>query len=207
MKRLQQILNEKGAQLEPDGIIGPKTLTAADWFVTNQIASRKWTKPKDGIVFLRTDQVLSNTFDDFAIIYKGGVCVAAVPCSTTAGDKYIFGPITHMGITGTAIAAEQQVIGSHRFVTSRNWRTLWLGAPYFQQVLPITIWRDGTRDRKLDRVNKQFGLFGINFHRAGTGLTVGSWSAGCQVIPDTHWFPITNNFVNGQVIDFTLIEL
>lgn len=207
MKRLQQILNEKGAQLTVDGIIGPQTLKAADWVVSNLIASKKWLRPKDGLVFLRTDQVLSNSFDDFAVVYKGSVCVAVVPCSTTAGDKYIFGPITHMGITGTAIAAEQQVIGSHRFVTSRNWRTLWLGAPYFQQVLPITIWRDGTRDRKLDKVNKQVGLFGINFHRAGTGLTIGSWSAGCQVIPDTHWFQIVNNFANGQVIDFTLIEV
>lgn len=71
MKRLQQILNEKGAQLTVDGIIGAQTLTAADWFITNTIKSRKWIKPKDGIVFLRTDQVLSNTFDDFAIVYKG----------------------------------------------------------------------------------------------------------------------------------------
>jgi len=208
MKRLQQILNEKGAQLTVDGIIGAQTLTAADWFVTNQIASKKWRKPVDGIVFLRTDQVLSNTFDDFAIVYKGGVCVSIVPCSTTAGDKYIFNPtFSYQGVTGTAITAEQQVIGSHRFVTNKNWKTLWLGAPYFMQILPITIWRDGSRDRKLDRVNKQFGLFGINFHRGGQGWAIANWSAGCQVIPDTHWFQVVNNFVNGQVIDYTLIEV
>ena len=207
MKRLQEILNEKGAQLTPDGIVGPKTLTAADWVVSNIIASKKWVKPKDGIVFLRTDEILSNSFDDFAIVYKGGVCVAAVPCSTTAGDHYIFNPITHLGITGTAIAVDQQVLGSHRFVTNKNWKSLWLGAPYFQQILPITIYRDGNRDRKLDRGYRQFGLFGINIHRGGVGNIIGNWSAGCQVIPDTHWFPIINNFTNGQVIDFTLIEV
>lgn len=207
MIRLQKILNEKGAQLTVDGIIGPQSLIAADWFISNSLKSRKWVKPVDGIVFLRTDQVLSNSFDDFAIVYKKGVCVAAVPCSTTAGDHYVFNPITHLGITGTAIAVEQQVLGSHKFVTNKNWKTLWLGAPYFQQILPITIYRDGNRDRKLDRAIRQLGLFGINIHRGGVGNVIGNWSAGCQVIPDSHWFPIINNFVPGQTIDFTLLEV
>lgn len=207
MIRLQKILNEKGAQLTVDGIIGPQSLIAADWFISNSLKSRKWVKPVDGIVFLRTDQVLSNSFDDFAIVYKKGVCVAAVPCSTTAGDHYIFNPITHLGITGTAIAVEQQVLGSHKFVTNKNWKSLWLGAPYFQQILPITIYRDGNRDRKLDRAIRQLGLFGINIHRGGVGNVIGNWSAGCQVIPDSHWFPIINNFVPGQTIDFTLLEV
>jgi hypothetical protein len=207
MKKLQQILNAKGAQLTEDGIIGAKTLTALDWYITNRINTNKWLRPKDGLVFLRTDAVFSNTFDDYCAVYKGGVCVAVVPCSTTAGDKYVFSPITHMGITGTAVAAEQQVIGSHRFVTNKKWSTLWLGAPYFQQILPITIWRDGSRDRTVSKVNKQFGLFGINIHRGGVTAIVGSWSAGCMVIPDNHWFPITNNFVNGESIDFTLLEI
>ena len=207
MKKLQQILNEKGAQLTVDGIIGPQSLIAADWFISNSLKSRKWVKPVDGIVFLRTDQVLSNSFDDFAVVYKKGVCVSIVPCSTTAGDHYIFNPITHLGITGTAIAVEQQVLGSHRFVTNKNWKTLWLGAPYFQQVLPITIYRDGNKDRKLDRAIRQLGLFGINIHRGGIGNVIGNWSAGCQVIPDTHWFPIINNFALGQTIDFTLLEV
>lgn len=210
MKKLQQLLLDKGYKLPKygaDGFPGTETFTALDQYVKNELTKRKWVMPTDGFVWIRMDQNLTNTFDDFVAVYKGGKCVMAAPASTTAGDTYIFNPITHLGITGTAIACEQQVLRSHRFVTSRTWGNLWTGSPYFQQILPIRIWRDGNRDRILNKVAPQFGLFGINFHRGWLGRLINNASAGCQIVPDADWFKISQLFVANQIIDFTLIEV
>lgn len=207
MKRLQEILNANGASLTTDGIIGPKSLAALHEYVKSNLTKRKWRMPTDGLVWIRTDKNLTNTFDDFVAVYKGGNCVMALPCSTTAGDYYVFNPLTVGGITGTAIAAEQQIIGSHQFVTAANWKFLWLNAPYFMQVRPITIYRDGNKDRVLDKKVTQFGLFGINLHRGGLAAFINGWSAGCNVVQDTMWFEVCKLFTNGQFIDYTLFEV
>lgn len=206
MKNLQIYLNTKGAKIANDGVIGPKTLSALDAYIKGEIKARKYVMPVDGLVWLRTDMVFSNKYDDFVVCYKSGRIVYVAPASTTAGDFYIYNPFTVGGITGTAVAVAQQVTKSHRFVTSSNWKTLWLGAPYFQQILPITIYRDGTKDRNVDQINRQFGLFGINFHKGGLGNWVNKHSAGCQTVPDAHWFEIVKRFNAGQLIDFTLID-
>ena len=206
MKNLQIYLNSKGSKLEPDGIIGSQTLGVLDAYIRIQIKARKYVMPVDGLVWLRTDMVFSNKFDDFVVCYKAGRIVYVAPASTTAGDFYVYKPLTVGGVTGTAVAVAQQVINSHRFVTGANWKNLWLGAPYFQQVLPITIQRDGNKNNLVDGVTRQFGLYGINFHRAGIGNFVNKWSAGCQTVPDAHWFEIIKRFNPGQVIDFTLLD-
>lgn len=206
MKNLQTYLNSKGATLKTDGVIGPQTLTVLDSYIKSEIRKRKYVMPVDGLVWLRTDMVFSNKFDDFVVCYKAGRIVYVAPASTTAGDFYVYNPLTVGGVTGTAVAVAQQVINSHRFVTGANWKNLWLGAPYFQQVLPITIQRDGNKNNLVDGVTRQFGLYGINFHRAGIGNFVNKWSAGCQTVPDAHWFEIIKRFNPGQVIDFTLLD-
>lgn len=206
MKNLQTYLNSKGATLKPDGVIGSQTLTALDKYIKDEIKARKYKMPVDGLVWLRTDMVFSNKFDDFVVCYKAGRIVYVAPASTTAGDFYVYNPLTVGGFTGTAVAVAQQVTKSHRFVTGANWKNLWLGAPYFQQVLPITIQRDGNKNNLVDGVTKQFGLYGINLHRAGIGNFVNKWSAGCQTVPDAHWFEIIKRFNLGQVIDFTLLD-
>lgn len=206
MKNLQIYLNSKGAKLTIDGIIGNQTLTALDGYIRDQITARKYRMPVDGLVYLRTDQVFSNLYDDFVACYKAGRLVYTAPASTTAGDFYIYNPFTTGGITGIAVAIPQQVTNSHKFVTGANWKNLWGGAPYFQQILPITIFRDSNKDRNVDAMNTQFGLFGINLHRGGLGNFVNKWSAGCQTVPDKDWFEIIKRFNSGQVIDFTLID-
>ena len=206
MRNLQTYLNSKGAKLEPDGIIGNQTLTALDSYIREQITARKYRMPVDGLVWLRTDLIFSNKFDDFVVCYKAGRIVYVAPASTTAGDFYVYNPLTVGGVTGTAVAVAQQVTNSHKFVTGANWKNLWLGAPYFQQVLPITIQRDGNKNNRVDGVTRQTGLYGINFHRAGVGNFVNKWSAGCQTVPDKDWFEIVKRFNPGQVIDFTLID-
>jgi hypothetical protein len=196
MKQVQEYLNKFGCNLIVDGIIGQKTKSEIKKYITNQ---------KKGITWVRCDDQLTNTYDDFGVLWIGGEVISVFPCSTTAGKYYIQNPITHGGITGTAIAAKQYVKYSHVFRTSPNWKSLWLGAPYFQQIKPILIYRDGNKDSKINELNIQTGLFGINLHRAGLGSFIDKWSAGCQVVPDKYWFEIVKYFCNGEKIDFVLV--
>jgi hypothetical protein len=208
MKAFQQILKDRGYySLAIDGIIGPKSLEGAHNFVLNELNKRSWVYPKNDIVFIRTDQVLDNKFSDYAVRFNNGKVDMVVPCSTTPGDFYVFNPLTVGGITGAAVACEQQVIGSHTFTTSANWKSLWLGAPYFMQTGAIKIFRDGNKDRNIDTAITTTGWYGINWHKGGLGTWVDNWSAGCMVVPDKHWFEMIKIFTNKQICNFTLFEI
>jgi len=208
MKNWQTILKEKGYYTgDIDGIIGKMSLAATEKFIDAEITKRGWVKPTTEFVWVRTDQSLDNKFADICIRYNGGVVDMIMPCSTVPGDFYIFNPLTVGGITGAAIACEQQQIKSHKFVSSANWKSLWLGAPYFFQSGAVEIFRDGNKNRTIDKNIKTKGHYGINFHRAGAGSLVDNWSAGCQVVADNSWYQAIKIFQNGQLINFTLIEI
>ncbi len=208
MRNFQQILKDRGYYAgNIDGIVGPLTLGGAKAWIDAEMTKRGWVKPVNDLVWIRTDQTFDNRFSDFVVRFNNRIADMVMPCSTTPGDFIIFNPLTVGGITGSAIACEQQVIGSHRFVTSGSWSSLWLGAPYFFQQGAIDIWRDNTRDRKLDKTVKTRGWYGINFHRGGLGSLVDQWSAGCLVVPDARWYEAIKIFQNNQLINFTLIEL
>jgi len=195
MKHIQQYLNRFGCNLEVDGVIGKDTKAEIKKYVFRQ------TK---GITWVRCDKKLTNTFDDFGVLWIDGEVAEVFPCSTTAGKHYIQNPITYGGVTGTAIAAAQYVQGSHIFKTAANWKSLWLGMPYFAQIKPIQIFRDGNKDGNLDEKVIQKGLFGINFHQAGLGNFIDNWSAGCQVVPKAYWLKVIAHFKDGEIIDFSL---
>ena len=208
MKHFQIILKEKGYyQGAIDGIIGPMSLAATQAFVLDEIAKRGWVKPDTDFVWLRTDQALDNKFSDVCVRFNQGIADMIMPCSTVPGDFYIFNPLTVGGITGAAIACEQQVIKSHRFITSGNWKSLWLGAPYFYQEGALDIYRDGNKDRIINKHIKTRGWFGINWHRAGLGAFVDNWSAGCQVVADAIWYQAIKIFKPNQLYNYTLIEI
>jgi hypothetical protein len=207
MKGLQIFLKSKGYNLEVDGVIGKDTLSALKEYISAVFLNKKYVHVSKGLVYIRTDEKLTNSYDDFVVLFVGGEIVKVAPCSTTAGKYYVQNPISYGGITGTAIAVEQQVIGSHKYIYKQDWSTLWLKMPYFQQVRPIDIFRDGNKDAILDRkAPKQFGLFGINLHRGGLGGLIDKWSAGCQVTPDVHWKEIIKYFSEGEIINFNLIN-
>jgi len=208
MKGFQQILKDRGYYSGAiDGIIGPLSLTAAKQFIDAEMTKRGWVKPVNDLVWIRTDQSFDNKFSDYVVRFSNSIADMIMSCSTTPGDFYIFNPLTVGGITGAAVACEQQVLASHTFKTSGNWKSLWLGAPYFMQTGSIEIYRDGNKDRKLDKTTKTRGWYGINFHRAGAGSFVDNWSAGCMVVPDARWFEAIKIFQANQLINFTLIEL
>jgi len=208
VKNFQQILKDRGYYTGAiDGIVGPLTLGGAKAWIDAEMNIRGWVKPVNDLVWIRTDQSFDNKFADYVVRFNNRVADMILPCSTTPGDFYIFNPLTVGGITGAAVACEQQVIGSHKFVTSGTWSSLWLGAPYFYQSGAIEIYRDGNKDRKLDKAVKTKGWYGINFHRGGVGSFVDNWSAGCMVVPDARWFEAIKIFSANQLINFTLIEL
>lgn len=208
MKGFQQILKDRGYyQGNIDGIVGPLTLGGAKQWIDAEMDSRGWVKPVTDLVWIRTDQSFDNKFADYVVRFNNRVADMIISCSTTPGDYIVFNPLTVGGITGSAVACEQQVIGSHKFVTAPDWKHLWLNAPYFFQAGAIEIWRDANKDRKLDKNVKTKGWYGINFHRGGIGHAVDTWSAGCLVVPDKIWFEAIKIFQNNQLINFTLIEL
>lgn len=206
MKELQILLIEKGyGPLTIDGAIGPKSLAALEKYLKAEFSALGYKWFPKMLVGIRTDDRMSNTFDDFMVVVLQNQVMKVYPCSTTAGKHYIKNPITYGGITGTAVLLEGQY-AAHNFVTSANWKSLWLGAPYFQQTRPVTIYRDGNRDEVLDRKITQKGLFGINIHRAGIGSFIDNWSAGCQTVPDKYWYEICKHFMNGEALNYTLIQ-
>lgn len=208
MKGFQQILKDRGYYKgNIDGIVGPLTLTAAKQFIDAEMDLRGWVKPVTDLVWIRTDQTFDNKFSDYVVRFNNRIADMILPCSTTPGDYIVFNPLTVGGITGSAVACEQQVIGSHKFVTAPDWKHLWLNAPYFFQAGAIEIWRDANKDRNLDKNIKTKGWYGINFHRGGIGHAVDTWSAGCLVVPDVRWFEAIKIFRPNQLINFTLIEL
>ena len=208
MKGFQQILKDRGYYKgNIDGIVGPLTLAAAKQFIDAEMDLRGWVKPVNDLVWIRTDQKFDNKFADICVRFNNRIADMVLPCSTTPGDYIVFNPLTVGGITGSAVACEQQVIGSHKFVTAPDWKHLWLNAPYFFQAGAIEIWRDANKDRNLDKNVKTKGWYGINFHRGGIGHAVDTWSAGCLVVPDVRWFEAIKIFRPNQLINFTLIEL
>jgi len=208
MKHFQQLLKERGLYSGAiDGIIGPLSLAGAKHFIDSEMDKRGWVKPVTDFVWVRISQTMDNKFNDIVIRFNNRSADMILPCSTVAGDYYIFNPLSVGGITGTAIACEQQTIGSHRFTTSANWKSLWLGAPYFMQVGAVEIFRDGNKDRKIDKGIKTRGFYGINFHRAGLGSAIDNWSAGCMVVPDSRWFEAIKIFQSNALYNFTLIEI
>lgn len=208
MKGFQQILKDRGYYKgNIDGIVGPLTLGGAKQWIDAEMDQRGWVKPVTDLVWIRTDQSFDNKFSDYVVRFNNRIADMILPCSTTPGDYIVFNPLTVGGITGSAVACEQQVIGSHKFVTATDWKHLWLNAPYFYQAGAIDIWRDNTKDRNLDKNVKTKGWYGINFHRGGIGHAVDTWSAGCLVVPDVRWFEAIKIFKSNQLINFTLIEL
>lgn len=206
MKYIQNFLNKHGYQLEPDGVIGQHTLEAAENYVRKTCAANKFIVPTKGIVYVRTDEKLTDTFDDFGCLFLDAKLVKVFRASTTAGSYYVKNPITYGGITGTAITiAPQQIRNSHQFVTSANYKTLWLGGPFFRQIRELWIYRDKDKDGDIDRDVTTKGLFGIQLHHGGLGNIIYNWSAGCNIAPKAEWFEVCKHFINGEVIDYTII--
>lgn len=134
----------------------------------------------NNFIGVRMNSFYTDLFDDFFLLVFNDEIIDAVPCSTKAG---VLGMLNnsdywYRGIKGVAILKEGQYIDTWQYIKGG-----WSGLPYWQQVLPVTIFRDSNRDLSLDLIQEQTGLFGINIHSwIGYNLQkVTNLSTGCQV--------------------------
>lgn len=200
MVGLQIFLNKKGYNLIVDGVVGVKTHEALKDYINTSFAKNKYRMLTKHLVWIRTDNKLTNTFDDFVVLMIYNEIELICKATTTAGDFYIFNPVTSGGITGTAITAPQQAVQSHQFLNG------FLGMPYFRQMRPITIYRDWNKDRNIDTMKSTFGLYGIHLHHMGLGNLINNWSAGCNGTSKSDWARICEYFNEGEWMDYTLID-
>lgn len=129
---------------------------------------------------VRMNNNFTDLFDDFFLLIFNDEIIECVPCSTKAG---ILGMRTntsfwYRGLQGVAILKEGQYINTWQYIKGG-----WSGLPYWQQILPVTIYRDNDGDLNLDNMQEQVGLFGINIHSwIGYNFAkVTNLSTGCQV--------------------------
>ena len=133
---------------------------------------------------IRADNSLPNSFDDLiGVFYKenGGWNLLMFEATTDAGITVLgnkFG-----GANGTLIMQPGQYfkmfkIGKHKGKY-----------PALVQNIEIEVLRDTNKNNLLDfdSLNKEFGMFGLNLHRANDNQAfpstqVDNWSWGCQVI-------------------------
>lgn len=141
------------------------------------------------IVGIRTHGRLPDRFDDFLTVFyraNGEWILNVFPATTDPGAYWLNLPMNPLG---TAILKEGQYLRTYQLGKHQNqYRAL-------VQRAPVTVWRDYDRDGVLDfgSARQETGHFGINIHRASVRnrpISVGRWSAGCQVIADPRQFDL-----------------
>lgn len=163
------------------------------------------------LIGIRSSDRQANTFNDrLCVLYEqqNSEVLETYPITTDPGTYYRKNPIN---VDGTAVLAPGHyprcwAIGVHRGqYTALVQRGL------------MTVYRDNNKDGliDIDKVPKQTGYFGINMHYAavsGYTLSVGKWSAGCQVFADKTDFDSVMRLVNksaakyGRFFSYTLIN-
>ncbi len=143
-----------------------------------------YTQPyRLNIVGVRNPTAVPDSFDDsinvFYVDNAGKWIHESYPATVDPGLTVLLTP--YKDTIGAAILEPGQYVDAYQIGLHKSSYTALV------QRGPVTVIRDGDRDRTLDfgGPTRQTGLFGINIHRAnatGTSPKVGEWSAGCQVI-------------------------
>lgn len=161
-QKVQQVYNQKGFKFFDNGV-----------FNVN-------------LFFIREDNVFENTLSDTM-----GICylddnnrqqVLTTPATTKAGvSPMVFNKALTPNAEGIAVVKPGYYPSTWQFTDSY---VGWLAYPYFQQVKPITVMRDGVDDGVIHDSVEDTGLFGINIHRMGNvgiiNSILGNWSEGCM---------------------------
>lgn len=202
--QLQRLINRVlNTSIKEDGIFGKVTKEHYNILVSN--LSKYFIANFDGFLLIRCSEVFDNKASDFAIYLQNQEIKEIMPCTTRAGDYYVFNPITWGGITGTAVLAEGFYPKMWEGIISKRFGFY---SPELVQVRPVKIYRDGNKDRKIDRDKTQEGLFGINMHTQGAIFAVDNWSAGCITVPKWSWNVWCNNYFEiGKFYDVYLINI
>jgi len=174
---------------------------------------------KLNFVWERKDYVATNKFTDelhVAYINANGIGqVLTIPCTTKPGLKgSLLEPITVNGVRGTAVIECGQCIDTWEFRDTFNEFSKY---PYFRQVKPINYYRDGNKDRIIDKVQRQLAkIFGTHWHAMSKPDTYGSgevnnWSLGCMGSPEPEYkkiLPLVRVHVSkyGKLFTGTIID-
>lgn len=148
-----------------------------------------------------------NVFNDALILTynaEDGKHIEVFPITTDPGLYYLK---NNLSTKGCAILKEGQIRGGWQIgLHQGKYKAL-------VQKKPVTVYRDSNKDSKLDFVNEETGIFGINIHKSGdSSVQVDKWSAGCQVFARVKDF---NKFMNlvqkannkyGNSFTYTLIN-
>lgn len=167
----------------------------------NDLFCLSWTQEKmmDGLTSIQKQQWLNNNlyFDPKGAILKedgdfgknsefayntylseiGKERLKVWQITTDPGTYWLNNPLNRLG---TAVLKPNQwvdswSIGNHQGKSDH---------PALVQTSKITVYRDNDKDNLSEMGKEDVGLFGINIHRSnatGRTMTIGKWSAGCQV--------------------------
>ena len=164
------------------------------------------------IVGIRSREIKVNEFNDWIVVfwkYQGRWSQYWIKATTLCGLNYLNAPINPKG---SAILCDGQYKGVYK-LDLHNSKYLAL----CQRLGEVEVWRDNDKDSEFDFDNesKEWGMFGINIHRASSTKTleeIGKNSAGCQVIQNPQNFDLfiqlcelsSVNF--GNAFTYTLIN-
>lgn len=196
------------------------------WFnnSTNLIAFRK----KDYFDNKFSDKLFI-AYHDYSSNEKKVLALDWTTLSGTLGKGGVFDPISAWGLNvktgawenvkGVAVLKEGQYLKSYKFVDSYTGFSKY---PFFQQVAPVEVYRDGNKDIWIDcdkDATIHRGLFGINIHRmSGNGILSDkvnsssiSWSIACQGTDEPNFrklLPIIREDVKkfGNLFTYTMIN-
>ncbi len=214
----QQALNEiLGANLLVDGVDGPQTKLAEDRFkqiLTNLFLKKSFSVNSNstGMIGIRMNDSYTDKFTDWGLLIFD------------AGAELIFFPMSTKPATGAESDADVACLKEGQYVNAFQYsNTGWSKLPFFQQVKPVSIYRDTFVDCRLDRnATVQTGLFGINLHSWLNWMQNILWykslnrniclSEGCQVAQADVWLNlvlknINRRFTVGDFMSYTLIHL
>ncbi len=129
------------------------------------------------IIGIRSTIDIPNVFNDFmVVVWENNIMAWTI--TTDPGTYWLNNPISKLG---TAVLKPNQYLGCY----SLGFHQGKSEHPALVQSGKVTVYRDNNRDSKIDKSTKEeTGLFGINIHRSnsnGRTMTIGKWSAGCQV--------------------------
>jgi hypothetical protein len=167
------------------------------------------------LVGIRRKTASPDKFDDtIAIFYliPGAADVMYFSITTDPSPHYLRRPVNS---NGTAILKEGQYVDTHK-VARHSPPSGNAHQAVCQRLGEVTVFRDNNKDGKLNFVNPESGMFGINIHK---GPNNGNWesnnriySAGCQVFADADDFQVfltrCNKEANdaGNVFTYTLLN-
>ncbi len=141
-----------------------------------KFAELGYTWPEFHLIGIRSQADKPNEFDDWIVVVSGEN-LFHFHATTNPGATYLQ---KLLNPKGAAVLKPGQYVNTWAFGLHRG------KYEALKQVRPVTVWRDADRDLKSESGAEDTGLFGINIHKAGTGVTkyIGGHSAGCQVFAD-----------------------